>query len=324
MHIIIHCSAYCLSIDQSLLKLGSALLPLNVFVAGLSSSPLLRGRKILSACPMITSCLNDLCHVSPACLALSPSSVVDPTVLQSWTSALMSKLFQSLMLANLKHCWHLLPIGAQLPLPLYYGLVSKTLTYMSFSDLLGSITVYYLICIGHIIENIHKMANKQRRCTRSIRTAHEIFILIGMWVCVCVCSFQIQVLTIKKQPAVQYDGPPYLSVYQNTYTQALSMNMTYYKCMLVFFLIMHQVDHLKKKTSNCTGMWCKNTKTVSSHHNRCHSSWTHHKKEGIWCVCRSCINHTWITLTDFNRNPVSRKQTFLCGQTNMSKARVTI
>jgi len=188
VHIIIHCSAYCLSIDQSLLKLGSALLPLNVFVAGLSSSPLLRGRKILSACPMITSCLNDLCHVSPACLALSPSSVVDPTVLQSWTSALMSKLFQSLMLANLKHCWHLLPIGAQLPLPLYYGLVSKTLTYMSFSDLLGSITVYYLICIGHIIENIHKMANKQRRCTRSIRTAHEIFILIGMWVCVCVCA----------------------------------------------------------------------------------------------------------------------------------------
>jgi len=69
-----------------------------------------------------------------------------------------------------------------------------------------------------------------------------------------VCSIQVQLLTIKKQPAVRYDGPPYLSMYQNTYTQAQSMNMTYYKCMFVFFLIMHHVDHLKKKTSKCTGM----------------------------------------------------------------------
>jgi len=100
-----------------------------------------------------------------------------------------------------------------------------------------------------------------------------------------VCSNQIQLLTIKKQSAVQYDGPPYLSVYQNTYTQAPSMNMTYYKCMFVFLLIMPHVDHLKKKTSNCTGMWCKNTKTVSSHHNRCHNSCTHIIKSKVSDVC---------------------------------------
>jgi len=124
VHIIIHSNAFCLSTDQSLHRLKSALLPLNVFVAGLSSSPSLRWQKILSACSMIASCLNDLCHVLPACLAWSPSSVVDPATLQSWTTAFKSKLFQSLMLANLKHRSHLLSIGAQLPLPLYYGLMS--------------------------------------------------------------------------------------------------------------------------------------------------------------------------------------------------------
>jgi hypothetical protein len=74
------------------------------------------------------------------------------------------------------------------------------------------------------------MVNKQRRwgvyqnCSRDFDT---------YWY-VHVCSIQVQLLTFKKQLAVRYDSPPYLSVYQNTYTEAQAMNMTYYnECLCV-------------------------------------------------------------------------------------------
>ena len=59
--------------------------------------------------------------------------------------------------------------------------------------------------------------------------------------------------------------------------------------MFVCFLIMHHVDHLKKKTSNSTGMWCKNTETICSHHNRCHNSCSHNIKSKVSAMCANVM-----------------------------------
>jgi len=57
---------------------------------------------------------------------------------------------------------------------------------------------------------IHKMADKQRRCARSISCSWDVDTYWYVCVCVCVCSIQVQLLKFKKQLAVRYDGPPYL------------------------------------------------------------------------------------------------------------------